>query len=1181
MGSIRLVGVLFVVAALGSLVYLESTEVGFAETRTQAPDVSDSRVNPHGPDSQGAQPAPKPADALGDLKEIPVRDTTPSYPPPPLENPQGVAPNNQPDIPLGNVGGFNFDEPLLRVNPTNPANIVVTSHRGILTSTDSGATWFGPTNYPNALGGNGGDTGMTFDSQGRLFWTTLVNRPMPSTVRALQFMEINPTTRATIQAPLDLQVASGDPNPNSEDKEYIVADEYPGSPFTDNLYVIWTKLSGSWSVLVTTSTDNGATWSLPLTLSNGIVDNQPWPSDIAVAPNGDVYAAYHSGGAAGATGFTSVLRSTDGGVSFPQKTSAFTAGQSDVSTNVVGQAGAIPGLQFWMLGSGQPWVLPDPARAGNVYVVTNDDPDNAHGTNGDDADVVFARSTDNGNNWAVTTIPDGSGGAHQIFPFAAIDQFGNIAVAWFDTRRGQTNGFGNLLLDVFATYSTDGGLTWAPAFMVNDANNPFDPDFPNNQRRFPTPQQTPCAKTMATNTETCRIGEYFGIDIDRGAVYLTWIGNTYDMVGNVAGDQLWFDSFWLPTDLSISKTDGQASVVAGEQLTYTVTVDNNGAVDAGNVTVVDTLPTAVSYVSSTVACVESPTDTLTCDLGTLTPSEQVQFDIVVDVGPGAADGAVLTNQAVVSANNPDTDGDNDTATDDTSVTRVVDIVITKEDDFDPIVADSGVPNGRYTVTAMNKGPSNVTDLVVSDILTLPPNVTLHEVNPLSGSWNDATDEWTVSVQAGAQAFLVVFVTVPLEADEADVITNTASVVGSGGGESIINTDDDSDTEVTAIRWPTANWDVFKEYTDGGAGPVDVRLECSEGSGLAFGNPGEDTTPAALQWRRFDIGETQCSVIEEVPGGYYELERTEDCDVDDVEDIDQGGNYACTITNAPTRATFTVQKLYMDGNIEAQPELNISCNTGLPLDQSRTADLVPGPLGSPQTYEVKFVVTEFDDGELDCVVWETGKTGYHASYNCNSSNSSCTAGGPSGIPDDVFFEGPCQFDDVVSLLPDDGPPWHNLCVIRNYAEPVAVDVTKEWIFIGEPSGVDTDYELTLYCDAEIVGGQENCPAGPKEGIAGGNGTTWCTLFEGDDTEVFSADVIPQWPSSHCWVDERVFDNAVEIENGCTDLEISAGEGTACVVTNTVFFEGIPALGRYGQLLMVLVLLLAGLVVYRRP
>jgi uncharacterized repeat protein (TIGR01451 family) len=1111
--------------------------------------------------SSGKDLAGASADAIGDMQTRPVRDVSKSYPPPPL---QGLLPANnaKPDLALGNVSGFNFDEPLIRVNPLNPQNIVVTSHGGITLSTDGGLNWSAATNYPNTLGGNNGDTGMTFDSQGRMFWTTLFaqapNRP-------IQVMQVNSLTGTFFTPPLDVIAASG-LAAGTEDKEYIVADEYPGSPYTDNLYMIWINLAGNWTVLVTTSTDQGATWSAPVTLSTG-ADIQPWPADIAVAPNGDVFATFHSGQAAGATGLTRVLRSTDGGANFNAVTDAFTAGQSDVSTNVVTNAGAIPGLQFWMLGSGQPWILADPARPGNVYVVSNDDPDNVHGTANDDADVVFSRSTDNGANWAVSTIPDGSGGAHQVFPFAAIDQLGNIAVAWFDTRAGATNSFGNFLLDVWATYSTDGGQTWATAFQVNDANNPFDPDYPNNQRRFPGPQQTPCV--VAAN-ETCRIGEYFGIDIDNGVAHLTWIGNTFNIGGAVAGDQLWYDSFGLPTDLNISKTDNQIVVVAGETLTYEISVENDGDVNAANVVVVDTLPPEAVFNSSTIPCVESPTDVLTCDLGIMEPDEVIDFEVTVTIHPSAVSGTVLTNEATVSSDNFDSNPNNNTAIDDnTSVVRQVDIVVTKIDNMDPVVAGSGIPNLRYNIKVENLGPSNVTDLVMSEVLTLPPNVTLHEVNPLSGSWDANNNEWTVSINAGGSGSLVVFVLIPLQADESDIVSNTISRTGSGGNETFINPGDDSATEDTAIRWPTANWDVFKEYESGGGGPVEMHLECSDNIGLGFAEPLSAMTPAVLQWRRFDKDSTTCTVIEEVPAGYHEVDRTEECDVDEVEDMDLGGNYSCTITNAVTRATVRMTKEFTDGDNPTPVTVLLDCNTGLILDQDKVITENAGDY-------VEFVVTSFTDGTMDCLASEDTNLldGYTPSYE----------GGVTMQQDDdnvgVQIESfGCQFTGITG-----GAELY--CDVTNDADPQPVEITKEWIFEGSssPSDIDTGYSLTLHCDAPVIeDGDEYCglikildkPAGTN-----GDSLYWCKKFSDDGPAVFNASVIPLYPSTGCWVTEDLDSDFVEVDNGCGSLLIKAGQGDACTVINTVFFEGIPVLGWNAKLLMFLLMLGVGGLAYRR-
>ena len=227
-----------------------------------------------------------------------------------------------------------------------------------------------------------------------------------------------------------------------------------------------------------------------------------WPSDVGVAPNGDVYVAWHQqpgfdgvgdlgGNPDGTSGQIVVRRSTDGGQTFSPAVPAFGPGQADITYNIQNSPGDTPGTDSWKQGQGQPWVMPDPTRLGNICVVASDDPDNVHGTAGDDADIVIARSADDGASWTQTTVPvDPPGGSHQFFPTAAIDEFGTIAVAWYDTRNGNSNPGGNFLLDIFATYSTDGGLTWATPFQVSDVANAFDPDIGASNRTAGPPPTT-------------------------------------------------------------------------------------------------------------------------------------------------------------------------------------------------------------------------------------------------------------------------------------------------------------------------------------------------------------------------------------------------------------------------------------------------------------------------------------------------------------------------------------------------------------------------------------------------------------------------------------------------------------------------------------------------------------------
>ncbi|NET50505.1 MAG: hypothetical protein F6K09_17785 [Merismopedia sp. SIO2A8] len=450
-----------------------------------------------------------------------------------------TTPTNRMDIGLGRISGFSPVEPTIVVNPSDPANLAVSSHNGVRLSTNAGGSFSNVFNFTNPPGTDtfNGDTDLIFDSQGRLFWSNLAG----TGTMGVSVNEIDPVTGANIST---TNVRS-----NGDDKEFISADQTPGSPFQDSLYMVWTSnfdTSDLNEVYFSFSRDQGVNWSAPMQLSdNAGGEGFPWPSDVGVAPNGDVYVAYHAGGSSGSVGDIWVLRSTDGGQMFSQKNQAFLPGEADITFNNQTEKGSrIPQTQFWMQGQAQPWVLPDPVRLGNIYIVASDDPDNEHGTPGDDVDIVIARSTDNGINWDTETIPvNPPGGSHQFFPTAAIDEFGNIVIAWYDTRRELTNTDNNFLLDIFATYSTDGGVTWATPFMVNDSTNLFDPDI---------------GAGIRPDGVTTRIGEYFGIDLFGGTAYVAWNGPNFGDPQDLqkqTGHQVVYDAFAIAGSLTVSGDD--------------------------------------------------------------------------------------------------------------------------------------------------------------------------------------------------------------------------------------------------------------------------------------------------------------------------------------------------------------------------------------------------------------------------------------------------------------------------------------------------------------------------------------------------------------------------------------------------------------------------------------------------
>ena len=109
-------------------------------------------------------------------------------------------------------------------------------------------------------------------------------------------------------------------------------------------------------------------------------------------------------------------------------------------------------------------------------------------------------------------------------------------------------------------------------------------------------------------------------------------------------------------DLSIDKTDTPDPVVAGQRLTYTLLVTNLGPSDATGVTVADTLPAGVTYVSATSSqgTVAASSGTINATLGNLALGAQATITIAVDVSPAARHAGQLgPRQRQRNGNQPD------------------------------------------------------------------------------------------------------------------------------------------------------------------------------------------------------------------------------------------------------------------------------------------------------------------------------------------------------------------------------------------------------------------------------------------------------------------------------------------------------------------------------------------------
>jgi uncharacterized repeat protein (TIGR01451 family) len=165
-------------------------------------------------------------------------------------------------------------------------------------------------------------------------------------------------------------------------------------------------------------------------------------------------------------------------------------------------------------------------------------------------------------------------------------------------------------------------------------------------------------------------------------------------------------------DVAIGKT-GSANVLAASNLVYTISVTNFGPSSAGSVTVTDTLPLGVTFVSASGGGVNT-SGVVSWSLGTLA-NGQVSNVTVTVTAPASGS---LTNTASVSSPTGDPNSTNNvTAPVITTVTPVADVAIGKTGPANVLAASNLV----YTISVTNFGPSSASSVTVTD--TLPLGVT--------------------------------------------------------------------------------------------------------------------------------------------------------------------------------------------------------------------------------------------------------------------------------------------------------------------------------------------------------------------------------------------------------------------------------------------------------------------------
>src|SRR6266545_6473179 len=243
---------------------------------------------------------------------------------------------------------------------------------------------------------------------------------------------------------------------HSGDKEWFTIDRTPSSMGHGFQYQFWTEFFACDFGGFSRSTDGGITWQTPVS-----IPNSPQWGTLDVASNGDLFI----GGGDSFSTFWCIrsINAKDSGVTptFEQITTV-NMGGSLVFGGTVNPGGLAGQIFLAVDRSGGP-------TNNNIYMVATVLP-TGFGTG---TDVMFARSTDGGLSFsAPRRINDDpvNHSKYHWFGTLSVAPNGRIDSVWFDTR----NAANNIDSQLFYSFSTDGGVTWAPNVAVGNSFTPLE-----------------------------------------------------------------------------------------------------------------------------------------------------------------------------------------------------------------------------------------------------------------------------------------------------------------------------------------------------------------------------------------------------------------------------------------------------------------------------------------------------------------------------------------------------------------------------------------------------------------------------------------------------------------------------------------------------------------------------------
>jgi uncharacterized repeat protein (TIGR01451 family) len=355
-------------------------------------------------------------------------------------------------------------------------------------------------------------------------------------------------------------------------------------------------------------------------------------------------------------------------------------------------------------------------------------------------------------------------------------------------------------------------------------------------------------------------------------------------------------------DLVTVKTlaSGDSTPAEGDTVSFDIEVTNNGTAQATNVSLTDSLPAGLTFVSSSVTQGSYDSATGLYTIGTLNAGSSATLTLVgtVDIGEGGNTITNVTTAATGDQPDPSTAGDD--------LTEAVVI----EDDADLVTVktlasgDSTPAEGdtvSFDIEVTNNGTAQATNVSLTD--SLPAGLTFVSSSVTQGSYDSATGLYTIgTLNAGSSATLTLVGTVDI-GEGGNTITNVTTAAS--GDQPDPGTAGDDLTEAVLVD-ADANLVTVKTLASGDSTPdegdtvsFDIQVT-NNGTAQATNVSLTDTLPAGLTFVSSSVTQgSYNSATGLFTIGTLDAGSTATVTLVGTVDVGQGGN---TITNVTTAAT---------------------------------------------------------------------------------------------------------------------------------------------------------------------------------------------------------------------------------------------------------------------------------------